>query len=235
MQCKTRLFKAFLAAWLLCGTVGVSAMQSPDALVQAARGAALAAAREAGVNNSTARVARPDPRLRLADCPLPLDARLNGQPRLPGRAVARVSCPVPSGWAVHLPVQVRASGEVLVAARPLPRGHRLQATDLHRQTTELGTLAGQYLLDNTAAVGQALRRSVGAGERLTPTMLRAPLLVRRGEPVTVQVQSPGFTIRSSGKAMASGAEGERIAVENPATRRVVHGTVTGEGRVTVEF
>jgi flagella basal body P-ring formation protein FlgA len=235
MQRTTQRFNVLLAAWLLGCVVDVSAMQAPEALVQAARGAALTAAREAGVNNSTASVARPDPRLRLADCPAPLDARLTGQTRLPGRAVVRVSCPVAPGWSVHLPVSVQASGEVLVAARPLPRGHRLQAGDLRRQTAELGALSGQYLLDDAAAVGQALRRSLGAGERLTPGVLQAPVLVRRGDLVTLQVQSPGFVIRSSGRAMASGAQGDRIAVENPATRRVVQGTVTGEGSVAVEF
>ncbi len=235
MQPNTLIVKTFLAACLLCSAIGVSATQAPDTLVQAARGAALTAAREAGVNNSTASVARPDPRLRLADCPAVLDARLTGQPRLPGRAVVRVSCPAAPGWSVHLPVTVQASGAVLVAARPLPRGHRVQASDLRRQTTELGALAGQYLVDDAAAVGQSLRRSVGAGERLTPAVLQAPVLVRRGEPVTMHLQSPAFAIRTTGKAMANGAEGDRIAVENPTTRRVVQGTVTGEGRVMVEF
>ena len=59
--------------------------------------------------------------------------------------------------------------------------------------------------------------------------------LRRGDPVTVQLQSPAFAIRTTGKAMANGAEGDRIGVENATTRRVVQGTVTGEGKVTVEF
>ena len=59
--------------------------------------------------------------------------------------------------------------------------------------------------------------------------------VESGEPVTVQLQSPAFAIRTTGKAMANGAEGDRIGVENATTRRVVQGTVTGEGKVTVEF
>lgn len=235
MQPKIHIQRACAAIALLCGAAVAAATQSADELVRAARDAALTAAREAGVNNSTASVARPDPRLRLADCPAPLESRLTGQARLPGRAVVRVSCPAPPGWSVHLPVQVQARGEVLVAARPLPRGHRLQATDLRRQTMELGALAGHYLLDDASALDQALRRGVTAGERLTPALLQAPLLVRRGDPVTLQVHSPSFAIRTSGKAMANGARGDRIAVENPASRRVVQGTVTGEGKVTVEF
>lgn len=235
MQPRARVPAAVLAVWLLAAGSAAQALQSPGSLVDAARDAALAAARETGVNNSTVAMAQPDPRLRLADCSAPLDARLTGQTRLPGRAVVRVSCPAPPGWSVHLPVQVRASAPVLVAARPLPRGHRLQAADLRRQDAELGALSGQYLLNDEVAVGQALRRGVTAGERLTPAMLQAPVLVRRGDPVTVQVNSAGFVIRASGKAMANGGPGDRIGVENPTSRRVVQGTVTGEGKVTVEF
>ncbi|MDD3650842.1 flagellar basal body P-ring formation chaperone FlgA [Immundisolibacter sp.] len=235
MQPTLRTRAACLPALLLWAASAAQAAQSPASLVEAARSAALQAARDSGVNNPTAIVGAPDPRLRLVDCPTPLAAGLTGPTRLPGRAVVRVACPGAPGWSVHLPVQVQASGAVLVAARPLPRGHRLQAGDLRRQTAELGALGGQYLLDDGAAVGQALRRSVGAGERLTPALLQSPLLVRRGDPVTLQIHSARFVIRASGKALRSGAAGERIAVENPSSRRVVYGTVTGDGQVTVEF
>ena len=224
-----------LALILLLGSAGAQAVQEPNTLVDAARSAALAAARAGGVNNPTATVANPDPRLRLADCPAPLTANLTGQTRLPGRAVVRVACPGAPGWAVHLPVSVQAKAAVLVAARPLPRGHRVQAGDLRRQTLELGALNGQYLIDETAALGQALRRSVTSGERLAPALLQAPVLVRRGDPVMMQLQSDSFVIHANGRAMASGGAGERIAVQNLSSKRVVHGTVTGDGRVTVEF
>lgn len=65
-------------------------------------------------------------------------------------------------------------------------------------------------------------------------MLQAPVLGRRGNPVTLQVHSDGFVIRSAGTA-GSGAAGERVSMQNPGSRRVVQGTVTGEGQVTVEF
>jgi flagella basal body P-ring formation protein FlgA len=130
---------------------------------------------------------------------------------------------------------VQAKGEGLVAARPLPRGHRVQAGDLRRQTLGLGALNGQYLLDETAALGQALRRSIASGERFAPSLLQAPVLVRRGDPVMMQLQGDKFVIHANGRAMASGGAGERIAVENLSSKRVVHGTVTGDGRVTVEF
>lgn len=225
----------YVALVLLLGTACAQAVQAPSTLIDAARSAALLAAREAGVNNPAASVATPDSRLRLADCPAPLTARLTGQIRLPGRAVAQVACPAAPGWSVHLPVSVKAKADVLVAARPLPRGYRVQAGDLRRQTMELGALNGQYLLDDKSALGQALRRSITSGERLTPALLQAPVLVRRGDPVMMQLQSANFVIHANGRAMGNGAAGERIAVENLTSKRIVQGTVTGDGRVTVEF
>lgn len=223
---------------LLCALLAsnvAQAVQPGSTLITAARTAALEAAKAAGVKNPTVSVSRPDPRLRLVDCPAPLKAELTGIPRLPGRAVARVSCPQAPGWAVHLPLTVRATGEVLTVARPLPRGYRLQTRDLTRRTMELSDLNGQYLLDIDAAVGQALRRSVRAGERLRPALLEAPVLVHRGEPVVIELRAARLAIRTTGRALASGSAGARVAVENPTTKRVVHGTVTAPGEVTVGF
>ena len=234
-QAIMRICWRFVALAALLASGSAHALQDPAKLVGAARDAALAAARDAGVNNPTATVARPDPRLRLADCPQPLTAGMSGTARLPGRALVQVACLATPGWSVHLPVSVQAKAAVLVAARSLPRGHRLQADDLRQQTLELGALNGQYLLDPEQAQGQALRRSVAAGERLTANLLQAPLLVRRGESVLMQLQGVNFLVHANGRALSSGAAGDRVEVENLNSKRVIHGTVSGSGRVTVEF
>lgn len=236
MPCHPSRIARGAALWCaLLASSAVQAVQAPATLVAAARTAALEAAAAAGVKNSTVAVSRPDPRLRLITCPAPVTAELTGNPRLPGRAVARVSCPQAPGWSVHLPLRVQATGEVLVAARPLPRGYLLQTQGLARRTTELSDLNGQYLLDARAAVGQALRRAVRAGERLRPALLEAPVLVHRGEPVAIELRGASFAIRAGGRALASDSAGARVAVENPASKRVVHGTVTAPGQVTVGF
>ena len=66
-------------------------------------------------------------------------------------------------------------------------------------------------------------------------LLEAPVLVHRGEPVVIELRGASFAIRTTGRALASGSAGARVAVENPASKRVVHGTVTAPGQVTVGF
>ena len=78
-----------------------------------------------------------------------------------------------------------------------------------------------------------LRRPAAAGSVLTPELVEAPRLVRRGELVTVTARTGGIEIRTQGKAMRDGVQGERIPVENASSRRVVEGQVTGRGQVEV--
>lgn len=130
---------------------------------------------------------------------------------------------------------MQATGEVPVAARPLPRGHLLQTQDLAGHTSEPSDLNGQCLLDAGAAVGQLMRQAVRAGERLRATLLEAPVLVHRGAPVAIELRGASFAVRAAGRVLASGSAGARVAAENPASKRVVHGTVTAPGRVTVGF
>ena len=125
------------------GTPKTQTVQGPSTLIDAAHSAALVAAREVGVNNPTATVARPDPRLRLAGCPSPLTTRLTGQIRPTGRAVVQRVCPAAPSWSVHLPVNAQAKATVLVAARPLPRDYRVYAGDRRWQTLEHGALNSQ--------------------------------------------------------------------------------------------
>jgi flagellar basal body P-ring formation protein FlgA len=64
-------------------------------------------------------------------------------------------------------------------------------------------------------------------------MRQPPELVRRGERVTLQAAGGTIAVQVEGEALAGGALGERVRVRNLATRRVVEGTVGGEGLVVM--
>jgi flagella basal body P-ring formation protein FlgA len=60
-----------------------------------------------------------------------------------------------------------------------------------------------------------------------------PELVRRNEIVMLMYQVPGIMLTVRGRATEGGAEGDVIGVLNQHTKRVVHGTVIGSGRVMI--
>ena len=59
------------------------------------------------------------------------------------------------------------------------------------------------------------------------------VLVRRGQIVTLVAGGGPVEIRTTGKALADGAAGERVRVRNERSNRIVEGVVAEDGTVRV--
>lgn len=116
-----------------------------------------------------------------------------------------------------------------VAARDLARGERLAAGDLRPETRWLRRMPPA--VDPAALVGRLLRRSVAAGELLTPQLVLEQPLVRAGSPVTALWPGPGFVIELQAVAAGDARPGERVAVRRPGDKALLTGTVLEDGRV----
>lgn len=177
-------------------------------------------------------VGRLDGRLRLPACTLPLETELPPGVRPLGAVAVGVRCTAP-GWSLFVPARISVSRPVVVLAASRPRGAMLSAADLALEPRDLSTLPGGYLTDVDELVGMTLRRPVQARTVLLPGHAAAPELVRRGERVTLRASGSAIAVQVEGEALAGGALGERVRVRNLATRRVVEGTVGGEGLVVM--
>ena len=83
------------------------------------------------------------------------------------------------------------------------------------------------------AVGRRLRRGVDEGAALTPALLDAAILVRRGQQVIIEAQGSGLAITMAGVARADGALGQTIPVENLSSGRRLDGIVRSAKSVEV--
>lgn len=72
-----------------------------------------------------------------------------------------------------------------------------------------------------------------AGEPLRFTQLMHPILIERGQAVTLVSGIAGIEVRMQGKALASGAAGDRILVSNERSGRRLEGVVGGDGTVKI--
>lgn len=124
---------------------------------------------------------------------------------------------------------------VVVASRPIRRGELLTSAN-----TEL-RLADQ--LENATApsdaytaldqvAGLEAKRSLRQGEPLSPATCIGPLLVRRGDPVTVQSGVGMVTVRLRGIARDDGREGDVVSVEVH-DRDQLEARVTGHGELAI--
>jgi flagella basal body P-ring formation protein FlgA len=176
-----------------------------------------------------------DPRLQLADCTQPLEAFLPPGGRASGNTTVGVRCPGAQPWTLYVPVRVAVTGPVVVVTRPLARGALIGDADLQVVERDLAQLPFGHLQDPARVAGMQLLRPVSAGTALTPGMLEAPRLIRRGQQVTLLATAGSVEVRMSGTALGDGAEGERVRVRNLNSKRVIEGVVTAAGQIQVDM
>ena len=130
-----------------------------------------------------------DPRLRFPACDEPLSGTVPALARETARITTEVRCGGSRGWRLFVPVRVSVRKSVVVAAVPLERGKVLAAGDVILAERDVGALSSGYVTGIDGVVGRTLRRPVSAGSALTPALLDAPILVRRGQPVTLEART----------------------------------------------
>ena len=173
-----------------------------------------------------------DSRLQLAACAkiepyLPAGTRLWGRTRLGLRCVQG-----PKAWNVFLPVTVQAFGPAWVLATNVRQGDVLTADDAMLAEVDWAEQASPVVANQQAWLGHEAARHLPAGQALRQNMLRPPELFAMGAQVKVLVSGSGFSVASSGRAMAAGAEGANVRVRMD-NGRLVSGVVNAQGVVEV--
>ena len=181
----------------------------------------------------TPRAGRLDRRLQLPQCTQSLEAFQQGRAGFTSRTVVGVRCNGSSPWKIYVPVEVIVIESVLIARHPLSTGHIFTAGDFAVEDRDVSRLVGGYVTDGAKLVGKRLKHSLLAGRVITPSMLTASILIRRGQSVTIVAHNDGVSIRMMGKALTDGAENQRIRVENAKSKRVIEGIVRSPEQVEV--
>lgn len=184
--------------------------------------------------NLEVKIGQLDSRLRLVSCEQSLKSFLPPGGKSLGNTTVGVSCSGMKPWTLYVPAQVMVYREILVNTRPLTRGEVVNAKDLRLESRSLTTLTSGYLTDSSRAIGNFVKRSLPLGTAITGSMLAPPRLIKRGEQVTVVMESAGVEVRATAKAMSDGASGEKIRVQNTSSKQVLEGVIVSAGVVRIE-
>ena len=166
-----------------------------------------------------------DSRLRLARCDVPLEAFQPSGSRMLGNTTVGVRCTGSNTWTLYVPVSVSLFGDVVVAARPLPRSHLLTAADLKLARRDLAQLHAGYYSHIDQLVGKQAGRNIALDTAVSSLLVKEPLAVRRGQRVSLVANAGGLEVRMTGEAMSDGTAGERIRVRNLRSKRIIDGIV----------
>lgn len=123
---------------------------------------------------------------------------------------------------------------VVTATRAVARGNPITAADLEIRNVEFKTAGQRPSFDSIEkVVGLEARQPLQVGDIVFADDVRSPIVVKRGEPITVYSQGGGIRVRTSAKALQDGAKGDLIQVESLATKQRYDARVAGFREATV--
>lgn len=135
---------------------------------------------------------------------------------------------VDDGAGKPTPVSARVERVQLIAfaVRPIERHTLVGAADIELRP-HAGAVPAQAIASLEAVVGKEAANAIRPGAMVLSSQLRAAVLVRRGERVSVRVRAAGVTVRTFATAQQDGAEGDLVMVESLAGKERYTASVTG--------
>ncbi|MDZ4374063.1 MAG: flagellar basal body P-ring formation chaperone FlgA [Phenylobacterium sp.] len=128
-------------------------------------------------------------------------------------------------------VAARGNVDVLTWSRSLSAGEIVQPADL--VWGKAAVAPNDTPGEPEAVIGLAARRPLRAGAVVTSRDVSAPQVIKTNEIVTVTYDNGGISLALQAKALAGGAVGESINVQNVTSKKTVQAVVTGPGQAAV--
>ncbi len=125
----------------------------------------------------------------------------------------------------------RGNVEVLTYARSLSTGEMVQPEDL--VWAKVAAAPADAPRDADAVIGQAARRPLRQGAAVSARDVSAPQVIKTGDVVTVAFEADGISLSIQGKALANGAIGDTLLVQNPTSKKTLQAVVTGPGQASI--
>lgn len=117
--------------------------------------------------------------------------------------------------------------------RVIRRGESVSGRDVKLMGTRLSLLPRGAMSELASLEGTVAREELRPGQWLTENSLETPDVIKRGQPVKIQLRRGSIQISAQGLSKQDGAIGEVIRVENLSSRREIHARVLSSDEVQV--
>jgi flagellar basal body P-ring formation protein FlgA len=123
---------------------------------------------------------------------------------------------------------------IVVPVHDITRGDTISESDLTYVMVDGAALMSGIATSLDEVKGMQARRTLSAGAALRTDDVRHPIVVVKGQTVTMNFSAPGVEVTAIGRAMSEGGVGDLVTVQNPASYRMISATVTAPGTVRVQ-
>ena len=120
---------------------------------------------------------------------------------------------------------------IVVPAHDIARGETIGEGDLTFSTVDGSALMSGVPTRIDEVKGMQTRRMLAAGQAFRADDVRRPIVITKGQTVTMQFIVPGVELTAMGRAMSEGGVGDTVTIQNPVSYRMISGTVIAPGTV----
>lgn len=152
-----------------------------------------------------------------------------------GRFEARMALPgaTENGDSWVVTGSIVETRDVAIPVGDLDRNSPIEAKDLVTVKRPANQLNGEIVRKTEDLIGMLPRKLIRAGEFIRQGDIAKPTLVEKQATVTVIYAGRGITLSMRGKAQNAGTMGDAVKVQNPQSKKIVEGVVTGANQVTI--
>lgn len=135
----------------------------------------------------------------------------------------------------RLRVEAEVRRHVVIMTDARRRRQTIRAGDVERRELWMEVDGSAPVESIDEAIGAVARRRIGAGEILRTSDLEPPVLIERGQMVTVHCLRQGFAVRSRARAQGDGRLGEMIELSLEGSRKTFYARVNGPGEAVMDL
>ncbi len=112
-------------------------------------------------------------------------------------------------------------------------GSRISAHDIDIIKIRESAFSKDTIADINQLIGMTPRRMIAAGRPIRKSDIVAPIIVERGELITLSLASGAMNITTQVKALENGAKGEVIRVVNLSSNKTIQALITSSGEASI--
>ena len=124
--------------------------------------------------------------------------------------------------------------DVPVLSNAIQRGQVIGQRDIEMISVPADSIRGDIVVSSENMIGMTPKRAIIPGKLLKLNDLQAPIIVERGDLVTMIFDNGGMRLTAKGKALENGARGDLVRVSNASSSRTVEALVTATREVVVQ-
>lgn len=139
----------------------------------------------------------------------------------------------PSAQRIRVTGRLERMTEIPVFNRRILSNQIIRERDINWINVRSNRLQRNTITDASDLIGKSPRRGIREGVPIRVSMVRYPVLVKKGSLVTISLKSGLMSLTSKGKALQNGSSGDAIRILNTKSNAIIEAEVIGPGRVAV--